>query len=299
MELKKLAMRVDTRLATLYASRNTTYRELQNIAGDIRRMSGQPYDWQTKSWSGNFDEALAIVSGQEKSDHPTYQTRSERVLEKYYETMLSKDSIEVEIGELEKIYENSPWSRAYLVTNNQGHIHKTLYCSSCCSSTKFEWLWKYSGDPEDDIVALAGETACTICYPSAPANILNQPSKIQSNYRAALEANKKASEAAKADREAKRLAKAPTLSGEPITIANRGFLNGQVVRIDYREIKSERAATIEWNRAQGGLLGAAADLHRENQSIIVVALAEKHGVSPSEMSEKLLAKYAKTKGGIK
>lgn len=65
------------------------------------------------------------------------------------------------------------WTRVFLATSSNGHAHKGTECSTCHHGeyrTGFAWLIQYSGADEADIVADAGERACTTCYPSAPVN---------------------------------------------------------------------------------------------------------------------------------
>lgn len=71
------------------------------------------------------------------------------------------------------------WERAYLVNNVGGHVHSSTGCSSCFITTQFGWLTDESGKTEAEIVEAAGELACTICYPSAPAEVLNRPGTIR------------------------------------------------------------------------------------------------------------------------
>lgn len=70
------------------------------------------------------------------------------------------------------------WTRAFLVSNNGGHVHSSMACSTCFPTTQFHWLPEYSGKPEAEIVEDAGERACTVCYPSAPVDVLRRPTKI-------------------------------------------------------------------------------------------------------------------------
>ncbi|GHH32531.1 hypothetical protein [Lentzea cavernae] len=71
------------------------------------------------------------------------------------------------------------WTRAWLVQNTGGHVHRTMLCRTCFPSTKFAWLIHLSGHDEAEIVDLAGEAACTECYPSAPVEVRNRPSRIK------------------------------------------------------------------------------------------------------------------------
>lgn len=73
------------------------------------------------------------------------------------------------------------WTRAFLVVNNGGHVHSTRGCSTCFVSTKFFWVTDLSGADEAEIVAKAGERACTVCYPSAPVEVLSRPTQIFSD----------------------------------------------------------------------------------------------------------------------
>jgi hypothetical protein len=89
-----------------------------------------------------------------------------------------------------------------LVINSNGHVHSSMDCNTCFDTTRYNWLVQYSNDDEKTIVEDAGQDACTICYPSAPAEVLNRPSRI-------VTADKVAKAKAKAERDAKREAKLP------------------------------------------------------------------------------------------
>ncbi|MGX5718388.1 hypothetical protein [Arthrobacter sp. MAHUQ-56] len=74
---------------------------------------------------------------------------------------------------LEAIYRANPWTRFFLVPG--GHLHSSRRCGSLRWTTPVYWLPEYSGKTEAEIVAQAGERACTICYPSAP---VDRPSQL-------------------------------------------------------------------------------------------------------------------------
>jgi hypothetical protein len=142
------------------------------------------------------------------------------------------------------------WTRAWLVDNKGGHVHKTMDCSTCFERTRFGWLPQVSGLNEEEIVGLAGESACTVCYPSAPAEVLNNPS--------ALELPKRREErlAREAEKEAKRVAKAAkslSIDGSVVTVS----WSYEGVHVNYRtserttktmrgskELKTYRAAEL-------------------------------------------------------
>jgi hypothetical protein len=64
------------------------------------------------------------------------------------------------------------WNRAYLCMANGGHIHKSTACATLHITTQIAFLPEQSGLEEDEIVALAGIQACTVCYPTAPVDAL-------------------------------------------------------------------------------------------------------------------------------
>ena len=76
------------------------------------------------------------------------------------------DALDAKAEPLEAIYRAEPWTRFFLVPG--GHLHSNRRCSSFRWNTRIMWLPQYSGHTEAEIVALAGEKACTICYRSAP-----------------------------------------------------------------------------------------------------------------------------------
>lgn len=96
------------------------------------------------------------------------------------------------------------WTRALLVQNTGGHVHSSMGCSTCYPSTQYAWLVDYSGHDENQIVYAAGELACTVCYPSAPVEVLarvreiRRPTDLEREQRAAEKTAKQAAAAAAA-----------------------------------------------------------------------------------------------------
>jgi hypothetical protein len=245
----------------------------------------------------NYDLKMAM------SDHKYAVTRSRddflvRVEAKIESIKERLSWINLESTELNNVWrEEGCWTRAFLVTNSNGHVHNTMDCGTCFPTTRFEWLTEYSSDDENTIVELAGELACTVCYPSAPADILNQPATIQSKNRAEKEeAAAKAAEG-KAARTAKKKASAPTASGDSILVPSRWSANRM------EAIQTERTAVSAWYSAQDSIEWDAKndrvgefERYTQIQFIIEEALAGKHGVTQAAKREELLAKYSKRKG---
>ena len=205
--------------------------------------------------------------------------------------------------ELDAIYDQDPWTRAYLVVSSDGHVHSTRDCSTCFPQTRYAWLVQYSNDDEKTIVEDAGQDACTVCYPTAPAEVLNRPSRIVTADKIAKAQAKTEREAKKAEKIAKEKANAPTKSGEFLY-----FKDGKYTEV----IKTERSAVTEWFNLQwktevvthyydGRPHSAESILEQEQKiaqakekaDIICQSLAEKNGVSFDQQLKILENKYKK------
>lgn len=88
------------------------------------------------------------------------------------------------------------WTRYWLVTNSNGHVHHTQHCTTTYAGTSFAWLTQYSGMPKADLVELAGEKACTVCFPDAPVDVLKRTSRVKTPEQDAREAKKAEKKAA-------------------------------------------------------------------------------------------------------
>jgi hypothetical protein len=116
--------------------------------------------------------------------------------------------IELEAGPYDaEFYRRGGWTRAYLVLNNNGHVHRTQSCATTYLTTRWGWLPQLSGSSEADIIAAAGSDACTVCYPSAPVESLSRPRTVLHTTEVEAQAARDAKAAAKAERDAKKAAK--------------------------------------------------------------------------------------------
>lgn len=73
---------------------------------------------------------------------------------------------EAELSDHAEGYEG--WSRFFLVTSNNGHIHSSMGCTTCFPSTSYNWVTELSGQSEEQAVEQLGEILCSKCFPSAP-----------------------------------------------------------------------------------------------------------------------------------
>jgi hypothetical protein len=179
------------------------------------------------------------------------------------------------------------WTRAFIVKNSNGHIHKSQMCSTCFPTTQFGWLYEVSGDSEESIVAKAGEMACTVCYPSAPVDILKRKSQFE-------EPDKKAARIArelrKAEIAAKRDAKSLTdIDGNALKIPTFTDYRGNV-HYDYLDtvFKAQQYVTDHFS------------IHTTEQSPnvtrVITALAHKRAQTFTEALAELKGKaIAKSK----
>ena len=249
---KEFAVKIDTELADLYD-------QIWVINSQI--LSNQDYIASTESsrFMNDADKVSHIAKYNEKIEMLIAQRKP----------------LSLRRSELMEIYKNDPWTRAFLVINSNGHVHSSMGCSTCFDTTRYTWLVQYSNDDEATIVSDAGQDACTVCYPSAPADVLNRPSRI-------VTADKVAKAQAKAERE---------------------FLyikDGKYTQ----EIKTERTAVIEfksnYSRSTDAIVThyydgtahtAESIAHQEARransqhicTIIAQALAGKHEVTFDEM----------------
>jgi len=262
--------------------------------------------WYNKRWNliSNLESAEDTKKFYEKH-YPTRVEEIEKAIEKIAGIKSEIYGVNVEIAKLNKIYDQDPWTRAFLVLASNGHVHSSMDCNTCFPTTRYNWLIQYSNDDEKTIVEDAGKDACTICYPSAPAEVLNRASRI-------VTADKIAKAQAKAERDAKKVARiakekanAPTASGEFLI-----YKEGKWTRV----IKTERSAIIEWADLQwkiekeivthyyNGEAHSAESIQEQKDEkafaqeiadLIARNLAEKHGVSFDQQLKILNNKYQK------
>jgi hypothetical protein len=271
---KEFAVAVDTELADLY-----------NII------------WSINNKIADLQDSIKFAE--------KYNKNTNLLVERIAQLEAEKKPLVSRRNDLMNIYKQDPWTRAFLVINSNGHVHSSMNCNTCFDSTRYTWLVQYSNDDEATIVSDAGETACTVCYPSAPADVLNRPSVI-------VTADKIAKAQAKAERDAKREAKiakakasAPTASGDPLVIVYPSTkwerVNGESVMVACTKrtaINTERTAVSEWLNNAYWINAGSTNAERINELVtintqIVEALAGKNKITVETQNEILTKKLAK------
>lgn len=174
------------------------------------------------------------------------------------------------------------WTRAWLVLNTGGHVHRTTACRTCFPSTQFAWLTQLSGQDETEIVELAGKAACTECYPSAPVDVRNRPSRIKTPEQLAREA-------AKAERAKVKAAKAITApDGTPLHTKGYGQIDTEfTARQSYADALAYARHLAKRNVVYHRDTIAA---YREDAQLILAALAAKHGRTEDDLRDELAPK---------
>ncbi|RZU36004.1 hypothetical protein EV284_3487 [Streptomyces sp. BK022] len=179
------------------------------------------------------------------------------------------------------------WNRYYLVDNTNGHVHKDTSCTTCFFDTKYAWLVEQSGLSAEELVELAGEMACTVCFPWAPVDTLKRKSKLEAPERKKARLER---EAKKAEREAKKAAKAiANPDGTPLKVFKGHYperqvvRNGKVVKVHpahdaYKTLETLHAARgwltdfYYWNKG-----GAHPSFRKESLDDVAKAVAHKEG----------------------
>jgi hypothetical protein len=91
------------------------------------------------------------------------------------------------------------WTRYFLVTNTNGHVHTSTECDTCFDDTDFGWLTQFSGTEQDEMGKLSGEAACARCFPNLPAEVMQakRDARIDTPARIAAREEREAAAAAK------------------------------------------------------------------------------------------------------
>lgn len=184
-----LATQTDTALAAIYERENKirSYREsaIKSLAFALGYRGSTPRPplasllTAAKDGGPRIQEALAQLA---KADAQVTAIVNERM-------------------PLDAIYETHRWSRFFLVTNSNGHIHSSLRCQTCQHDTSFAWLPTLSGQTEAEAVEEWGGILCSVCFPSAPVEHTLGVNKKTAAEKAARQADldvKRAAKAAKA-----------------------------------------------------------------------------------------------------
>lgn len=180
------AIETDRMLAGLYVRQQAAEAKLALIRADMLRMAGAKFFYRGRSrvTEMTIREARGILIGElerlrgdeygyAKLETGNYGGGSNigqvrRAFEKEGELLMELAEIEKIREPFEALFEQERWSRFFLVTSSQGHIHSSMSCGTCRPTTTFGWLPELSGSTEAEAVEQQGPALCTVCFPSAP-----------------------------------------------------------------------------------------------------------------------------------
>ena len=268
LELHQLAVATDTRLAEIYYQ---DWRLKCELEMQSEHIAGMFVNWRQKQEYA----ALAFKIRLHPETLETLATQLvnatqhdfKRASEKLVEYIQKRKALAEERRPLDALYEQHQWSRFFLVTNTNGHIHKTMYCHTCFEDTRFKWLPNLSGLTEANAVQQEGEILCTVCFPTAPVDWTRGVARRDLEARAARAA-------AKAEREAKKLAKALLPDGGVFR-----FKNERITTL--HTAKAELKRELEWQKYYPNATHAFASV--EEIQRLIEAIAAKEGKTAREV----------------
>ena len=262
--------------------------ELSQIYGQIYGVEDAMSNTQKyiKDYENRLDPEYRFYRAYDDERNKEGLAKQQAILEKQEAQVAS---LRAQAEPFQAEYDRRPWTRAFMVLNGNGHIHRNMSCSTCYPTTRYGWLTEYSGSNEEQLVSDAGEAGCTVCYPSAPVDTRNRPSKIELPERRAAREKR---EAEKAERDRKAAEKGiSSKDGTPLRIKSY-----------YGVIKTARTAEIEatnlWvttREIADKRYPRAADPEYAAQTesdlnTLVSALALKHGTSEEDQLAIIKAK---------
>ncbi|WP_099020932.1 hypothetical protein [Mycolicibacterium palauense] len=188
------------------------------------------------------------------------------------------------------------WTRAFLVQNTGGHVHSSMRCSTCFPSTRYAWLTEYSGHHEDQIVYAAGELACTVCYPSAPVEVLTRtgeirrPTDLEREQRAAEKATKNAAATAAAITDPD--------TGKTLYKTELAATNAIATALgDLHWYGDDHPSAAEWRRTVDTAVAALAAKHDRTPEAIMAECRERADKKFASTARKTLRELKRQRGG--
>jgi hypothetical protein len=169
---------IDTQLSELYLAemkakqaRSMTLERIHSAIGErAQYMSRNRKAWP-KSDTDAIAEARRIADPNAQANYRPCTPNPRGAfdaLAKLDETNTTLAEIRERTAVLDAEYARRPWSRFFIVQNNNGHIHSSMNCKTCYVTTGFGWLPELSGKTEADAVRDHGTVLCSVCFPSAP-----------------------------------------------------------------------------------------------------------------------------------
>jgi hypothetical protein len=304
-KLREYAVSEDTAAALLDEKKWVSNSTLAMYADSLHSMNDEErvYSGGTSRYVNPLDvtlkelrEKVALAEAGNTNTFGRYLRVSDAVkrLTEFDAEMANRKRLQELMDEARDRYEVFGWNRAFLVvTQGNGHVHKSMGCSTCYATTRFNWRPDLSGSVENEIVEAAGERACTVCYPSAPVEVLARATTIFSEEELAKGKARDDRAAAKLVKDAARKAKAPTASGEPLRVVfgYHEHSRQEGVMVEVAETFKTEVTARSW--ATDALADTYSNMNDNKMAAVkavAASLAEKHGLKPSEVLAELQAK---------
>lgn len=269
---------IDTELAALYgqegkAAQGLAYARaaVHRAAGD--KQTGSSWDRNGRQWQMSWADAVAAAQRIADTDETYIGRDAVKAMERLAEAEQAvADVLAAQEPLHQEFYRRGGWTRAFIVQNAGGHVHKDMNCSTCFPTTSYGWLPQVSGLTESEIVAKAGSDACTVCYPSAPVETLARARTI---FSADEETERAAAAARKAEKDARAAAKAAKAIAHP---DGQPLLDGHGWKVE-TEVTAQRSLVEILANAQS----FGYDRQPAVEQRLAEALAAKRGVTVEDL----------------
>lgn len=166
---------IDTALAAIYKRRTEANRALARAIDEAHRTVGDRRTLGTRrncvsQWKRSDEDVEGDIHKLAISEAPKPWALYDpaKTSARINEARAELARCDNEQRPLDAVYDASPWSRFFLVTSSDGHIHRSMHCPSCRATTEYGWLPELSGLTEADAVAAHGQLLCSVCFPAAP-----------------------------------------------------------------------------------------------------------------------------------
>jgi hypothetical protein len=156
--------------------------EVDTVLAEIYTRLYTNWDKQTQiiDWIKDYEKGLRkkAEGGREALMYSGWTEERLAELEQKYEALQEEGlRIEAETYPYESEYRRRPWSRFFHVTNSNGHIHRSMHCTTCFPTTRYAWLTEMSGQTEAEALqdlGKAGHVLCSVCFPNAPVELFSK-----------------------------------------------------------------------------------------------------------------------------
>lgn len=169
--MQSTPVEVDTKLAELHEAGHKLDTQRASQLRTIKDMAGARYYYRGRQRVTDMTEGQAI---EKLSADPS--KRDLRYGRTHAEALAQLDAIDTEIAASDEAIriqqaKYTGWSRFFVVTSSNGHIHSSTHCGTCRPTTTYGWLPELSGKDMTSAIehfGPAAECLCSVCFTDAP-----------------------------------------------------------------------------------------------------------------------------------